>query len=98
MQIRARSHAHGEEVEMGRFAIGFIGANTSQRRTLFVTNVWNPSGDWGAAYMLAHPFNPGADLVCDFHSKVFNPATGVFDYSVTVTNRGPASTFFAIDF
>ena len=83
---------------MGRFFMGFIAAGTTQTRTLTVTNLWNPSGDWGATYMLAHPRNPGATLVCDFHSKLLNPATGAFDYSINVSNRGPAHTFVDIDF
>jgi hypothetical protein len=83
---------------MGRFFMGFIGPFTSQKRTLTVTSPFNPVGDWGAAYALAHPRNPGAELVCDFHSKVLNPATGRFSYSITVRNIGPGATFFDIDF
>jgi len=83
---------------MGRFFMGFIAAGTTQNRTLTVTNFWNPTGDWGASPMLANPRNPGATLVSDFHSKVLNPATGAFDYSISVSNRGPANTFFDIDF
>jgi hypothetical protein len=83
---------------MGPFFQGFIGPSTSQRRRLSVTTIWNPSGDWQQAYALAHPLNPGANLVCDFHSKLLNPATGTFDYFITVTNAGPAGTFFSIDF
>ena len=83
---------------MGRFFMGFIAANTTQRRTLFVTTPFNPSGDWGAAYQLAHPQNPGAELVCDFHGKLLDPPSGVFFYRISVTNRGPAGTFFDIDF
>ena len=83
---------------MGRFFQGFIGPFTSQRRRLSVTTIWNPAGDGGATYALAHPRNPGAELICDFHSKVFNPATGTFDYFITVENASAVGTFFDIDF
>jgi hypothetical protein len=56
----------------------------------------NRSGDWGAAYLLPHPLNPGATLVGDLHGKFLGPA-GVFVYTLRVTNVGPAATFFDID-
>jgi hypothetical protein len=83
---------------VARFFQGFIGPFASQRRRLSVTTFWNPSGDWQQAYVLAHPRNPGAELVCDFHSKLLNGATGTFDYFITVRNASPVGTFFDIDF
>jgi hypothetical protein len=83
---------------MGRFFQGFIGPFSSQKIRLSVTTIWNPSGDWKQAYALAHPRNPAAELVCDFHSKLLNPTTGTFDYFITVSNRGPLGTFFDVDF
>jgi len=83
---------------VGRFFIGTFGVGASFRPTLIVTNsVFNPSGDWGATYMLAHPRNPIAELVCDFHGKVLT-ASGRFGYRVTITNTGPAATLVDLDF
>jgi hypothetical protein len=96
LAARRLSSQGGDEV--GRFFQGFIGPFSSQKRTLTVTSIWNPSGDWGATPMLAHPQNPGAELVCDFHSKLLNSGTGRFDYSITVRNASAVGTFFDIDF
>ena len=82
---------------MGRFFIGTFGAGTSFRPTLIVTNPFNPSGDWGAAYQLAHPRNPIAALTCDFHGKVLT-TSGRFGYAVTIANTGPAATLVDLDF
>ena len=82
---------------MSRFFFGiFLAANTSIRPTLTVTTTFNGSGDWGNAYMLAHPRNPGAELVHDFHAKVLSP-TGRFGYLATIRNAGPSATFIDID-
>ena len=84
---------------MGRFAFGiFLPSGASIRPTLTVTTTFNGSGDWRNTYMLAHPRNPGAELVHDFHAKVLNPMTGTFGYLVTIRNAGPAATFVDIDF
>jgi len=83
-------------VDMGRFPQGTIGPFVTTRRDLFVTTIFNPAGDWGAAYMLAHPDNPDAELVCDFHTKLLTG--GVYHYRISVTNRGPFGTSFSIDF
>jgi hypothetical protein len=56
----------------------------------------NPSGDWGAAYLLPHPLNPGTALVGDFHGKFLVPG-GVFVYILRVTNIGSVPAFFDID-
>jgi hypothetical protein len=85
-------------VSMGRFFMGSISAFSTQKRSFTVTSAFNPSGDWGNTYALAHPMNPGAELVCDFHSKLLSPFTGTFIYSITVRNSSPVNTFFAIDF
>jgi hypothetical protein len=83
---------------MSRFFFGiFLAPGASIRPTLTVTTPFNGSGDWGNAYMLAHPRNPGAELDHDFHAKVLSPATGRFGYLVTITNIGPAATFVDID-
>jgi hypothetical protein len=83
-------------MNMGRFFMGTIGPGVTTRRFLFVTTAFNPQGDWGQAYMLAHPRNPNAELVCDFHGKVLSG--GIFFYAINVTNRGPFGTDFDIDF
>jgi hypothetical protein len=84
---------------MGRFFQGFIAAGTVQTRSFAVLfPPFNSSGDWGAAYQLAHPQNPGATLVSTSHSKTLNPTLGAFFYAVTVTNTGPLGTLFDIDF
>jgi hypothetical protein len=81
---------------MGRYFQGFIAAGTTQTRSFSVSNGF--TSDWGAAYQLAHPQNPGATLTTDLHSKTFDPSTGLYFYAVRVTNRGPLGTFFDIDF
>ena len=83
---------------MGRFFIGSLGPSATVKVSLTVSNVTNPGGDWASRYALANPRNPGAELVCDFHSKLLNPATGRFRYSITITNLGPFATFFDVDF
>ena len=82
---------------MGRFFLGTLAPGASIRPDLFVTTVFNPSGDWGQVYALAHPRNPLAELVCDFHSKILFPS-GIFVYRVTVRNAGPLGTTADIDF
>jgi hypothetical protein len=82
---------------MTRFPLGaFLAAGATVPISITSPSLFNPRGDWGAAYLLAHPLNPGATLVCDFHGKVMGRG-GVFTYLLTVTNRGPAATFFDID-
>jgi hypothetical protein len=82
---------------MGRFPIGSLAPFTSIRPSLLVNGPFNTSGDWGQAYVLAHPRNPRAELVCDFHAKVQTPA-GAFRYLVTITNAGPFGTVVDVDF
>lgn len=74
-----------------------VGSLPSQaiRVDLNFTTLGNPAGDWGQAYMLAHPENPDAELVCDYHSKVFK--NGVYHYLISVNNRGPNPTAWDVD-
>jgi hypothetical protein len=83
---------------MGRFFVGTLFPGQSIRPGISVSTPFNPAGDWGAAYQLAHPRNLDATLVCDFHTKLFSSATGRFVYILTVTNTGPFATAVDIDF
>jgi hypothetical protein len=81
---------------VGRFPMGFIAAGTTVRVFPSLTTIFNPQGDWGQAYVLAHPRDPNAELVCDFHGKVLS--VGRYFYSISVTNRGPFGTNWDLDF
>jgi hypothetical protein len=85
---------------MGRFFVGSLIPGASLRTGLAVTTPFNPEGDWGPAYQLAHPGARNAELACDFHAKVRRPIGGgvIFFYRVTVINFGPVSSSVFIDF
>jgi len=83
---------------VARFFSGiFIGPGTSVRFSLTVTNIFNPSGDWGARFAMAHPRNPAGELLSTAHGKVLTGA-GTFAYRVTATNIGPLATLADVDF
>jgi hypothetical protein len=77
--------------------MGFLAPGAAVRVSITVTNVFNPSGDWGPRFAMAHPRNPGAELRSTVHGKSL-AATGTFAYLVTVTNAGPFGTFADVDF
>ena len=83
---------------MARFFIGFLAPGASVRLSITVTNVFNPTGDWGPRFAMAHPRNPGAELRSTVHGKTLSPASGRFSYLVTATNAGPLGTFADVDF
>jgi hypothetical protein len=83
---------------VARFFIGFLAPGASVRVSMTVTNLFNPSGDWGARFAMAHPRNPAGEMLSTAHGKVLNPATGSFAYRVTATNIGPLATFADVDF
>jgi hypothetical protein len=62
------------------------------------TTPFNPQGDWGNLYPLAHPRSPNVELLSQVHGKVLTSATNRFGYSVSVRNIGFATTAFDIDF
>jgi hypothetical protein len=82
---------------VARFFIGFLGPGASVRVSMTVTDVFNPRGDWGPRFAMAHPRNPGAELLSNVHGKVLSPASGRFAYLVTATNIGPVGTFADVD-
>ena len=83
---------------MARFAFGiFIAPGGSIRFGMTVTNIFNPSGDWGQRFAMAHPRNPAGELLSTAHGKVLSPA-GRFTYRTTVTNIGPLATLADLDF
>jgi len=90
--------AQTKEVAVARLFIGFLAPGATVRLGITVTNVFNPSGDWGARFAMAHPRNPGAELRSTVHGKTLSPATGRFTYLVTATNVGPFGTFADVDF
>jgi hypothetical protein len=92
------SRARTKEVAVARFFIGFLAPGASIRLSITVTNVFNPSGDWGPRFAMAHPRNPGAELRSTVHGKALSPASGRFSYRVTTTNVGPLGTFADVDF
>jgi hypothetical protein len=79
------------------FNFATLSPGFSFRPNLFVTSLFNPTGDWGAVYALAHPRNPNAELICDFHSKLLT-SSGIFVYRITIRNGGPLGTIVDIDF
>ena len=84
---------------MSRFFFGvFLAPGASIRFSLTVTNVFNGSGDWGQRFAMAHPRNPGAELLSGTYGKTLSPATGRFAYRMTATNIGPFATFADVDF
>ena len=83
---------------MARFFFGiFIAPGGSVRFGMTVTNIFNPSGDWGPRFAMGHPRNPAGELLSTAHGKVLNPA-GSFTYRTTVTNIGPLATLADLDF
>lgn len=84
---------------MARFFTGFfLASGASVRLGITVTSLFNPSGDWGARFAMAHPRNPGAQLLSTTHGKLLSPASGRFTYLFTTTNVGPLATFVDVDF
>jgi hypothetical protein len=75
--------------------VGTLNPNATMKQQIDVGFFSNPQGDWGLAYMQAHPRRQ-CELVCDFHSKALLP-TGRYAYTVQVTNLGPSPTNFDID-
>ena len=62
---------------MSRFSFGvFLAPGASIRFSLTVTNIFNGSGDWGQRFAMAHPRNPGAELLSLTHGTILSPATG----------------------
>ena len=83
---------------MARFFFGiFIAPGGSVRFGLTVTNIFNPSGDWGPRFAMGHPRNPAGELLSTAHGKVLSRA-GSFAYRTTVTNIGPLATLTDLDF
>ena len=83
---------------MARFLFGIlIAPGGSVRFGMTVTNIFNPSGDWGPRFAMGHPRNPVGELLSTAHGKVLNPA-GSFTYRTTVTNIGPLATLADLDF
>jgi hypothetical protein len=61
------------------------------------TTVFNPQGDWGAIYLLAHPQTPGVELRSDLQGKRQDPADLRWEYTVNVRNVGFSKTTFDLD-
>jgi hypothetical protein len=76
------------------FNSGTINPGQVFRRQFNVVTSSNPQGDWGLAYIQAHPRRE-TELVCDFHGKLLQG--GLFFYAVDIINRGPNQTIFDID-
>jgi hypothetical protein len=82
---------------MTRRFFGFVASGVSISSVLTSPSLFNPTGDWGNIFVLAHPINPGATLLTSGHGK-FRGFDGVWRYTFTVTNTGPFGTFVDIDF
>jgi hypothetical protein len=87
---------------VGRFTGGTLVPGAGLRLGFAVSTPFNPMGDWGQAYQLAHPRGPNAELICFFLAKeldpMFNPPAGRFFYNLSVFNAGTATTSFDVDF
>jgi hypothetical protein len=84
---------------MGRIYIADLLPGGSTRPATWFTTPFNPEGDWGNAYQLAHP-GASVEVVCDFHAKRVLPlaAGGVrHDYLVTINNAGSVITSVFVD-
>jgi hypothetical protein len=96
--MRRREPREIKEVAVARIFFGrFIAPGAGVRFSLTVTNVFNPSGDWGPRFAMAHPRNPGAELLSTTHGKLLT-GSGTFAYRTTVTNIGPFATLADVDF
>jgi hypothetical protein len=83
---------------MGQVFIAFVLPGTSLRATTGLTTLFNPEGDWGNAYQLAHP-GASVELICDFHTKRRRVISGEvrYDYLVTIRNAGSVITSVFVD-
>jgi hypothetical protein len=64
------------------------------------TTPFNPEGDWGAIYFLAHPRSdsvPSTQLRTDLHGKDRDPADNRWEYFFRVRNVGSSTTSFDVD-
>ncbi|HEX5201862.1 hypothetical protein ACFQS1_25470 [Paractinoplanes rhizophilus] len=83
---------------MGRYFVGTLAPGQTIRPALSFATPFNPAGDWGGSYVLAHPRTADAQLVCDFHGKMLDSTTGRYFYILSITNRGPLATEVDVDF
>jgi hypothetical protein len=83
---------------MGHVYIADLLPGTSLRATTALTTLFNPEGDWGNAYQLAHP-GASVELICDFHTKRRRVISGEvrYDYLVTIRNAGSVITSVFVD-
>lgn len=82
---------------MARIFAGIgLAPGAAVRFSLTLTTIFNGSGDWGSCFALAHPRNPGGELLSTAHGKILNP-NGTFSYRVTATNIGPFATKADVD-
>jgi hypothetical protein len=83
---------------MGQVFIAFVLPGTSIRAFTALTTLFNPEGDWGNAYQLAHP-GASVELICDFHTKRRRVISGEvrYDYLVTIRNAGSVITSVFVD-
>jgi hypothetical protein len=83
---------------MGQVFIAFVLPGTSIRAFTGLTTLFNPEGDWGNAYQLAHP-GASVELICDFHAKRRRVISGEvrYDYLVTIRNAGSEVAGVAVD-
>jgi hypothetical protein len=84
---------------MGRVYIADLLPGASIRASTSLTTPFNPEGDWGNAYQLAHQ-GASVELVCDFHTKrrrVLPSGDVRYDYLVTVRNAGSVVTSVFVD-
>jgi hypothetical protein len=86
---------------MGQVFIGWFTAGAQTRASISLTTVFNPEGDWGNAYQLAHPgsavngFPYPTELICDFHAKRLRRLPSgdfLYDYRVTITVNASSGT------
>jgi hypothetical protein len=93
-----RCCAQRREPTMGRVFIGWFVPGEVFRTAEALTTPGNPEGDWGNAYLLAHPITLPSELICDYHAKrrvsfrtpEGDPASR-FDYLVSIRNPGSAA-------
>jgi hypothetical protein len=83
---------------MGREYVANLLPGASIRFGTAFYTPFNPEGDWGNAYMLAHP-RASTELVCDFHAKRRRrtPDRFINDYIVTIRNAGSVVTPVDVD-
>jgi hypothetical protein len=95
--MRREEPRETKEVVVARIFAGIgLAPGAAVRFSLTLTTIFNGSGDWGSCFALAHPRNPGGELLSTAHGKILNP-NGTFSYRVTATNIGPFATKADVD-